>query len=105
MSSLVTAMLFTVMLLVKLCPLTPMSRWINTAIVAPACKWLIHRSRRDIINVFVLCGILLFAGEVVMMLGSADLVFAYALDLSLYIDAIITVSVIGAASQLRNGWD
>ncbi|MFM5929339.1 MAG: hypothetical protein ACKOPQ_00340 [Novosphingobium sp.] len=101
MSSLFVVMLLSAVLLLKLLPDASLSRSLRQTIVAPLANWLLNRSRRDVIYIFVLGGLLLFAGEVVLMLGSADLVYAYALDLALYFDAVIAASLIGAARHAR----
>lgn len=99
MSSFLAAALLALIALLRSAPDTPFSRSIRASLVERPCRWWLKRTRREAIQLLVLAGLFLFAGEMVMMLGSAELVFAYALDLSIYIDAVLAASLLSASHQ------
>lgn len=101
MSGFLSVILLSMTVLLRFSPDTEFARTIRRMFVEKPCRWMMARSRRELIQAAVLAGLFLFAGELVMMLGSAELVFAYALDLSLYIDAMVAAALLGAADMVR----
>lgn len=100
MSSFLASVLLAIIALLRGAPDTPFSRTIRALLVERPCRWWLKRTRREAIQMLVLAGLFLFAGEMVMMLGSTDLVLAYALDLSIYIDAILAASILTVSHQV-----
>ena len=87
--------------LLRLTPDIALSRWIRTHLVERAATRLMRLERKDVIFVFVLAGLLLFAGELVVTLGSADLLLGYAADLTIYGEAVIAVSTLAVVSRMK----
>ncbi len=85
--------------LLRFVPDIALSRWVKTQLVERAATRLLRLERKDVLLVLVLVG-MLFAGELVMMLGSADLVLAYAADLAVYGDTLIAVSTLAVVARL-----
>ena len=99
MASMFCAFLLAVTVLLRCCPKAPMACYLQNAVVARFCQWLDGLSRRHIIYAVIVVGLLLTAGELVAMLGSTDLLFAYALDLSFYADALIASAGLAAMAR------
>ena len=76
-----------------------MVRFLQKFVIERFCQWLSGLSRRQFLYAIIVVGMLLIAGELVVMLGSADLLFAYALDLSFYADAAIASAGLTAAAR------
>ncbi|MFM6931582.1 MAG: hypothetical protein ACKOUT_04980 [Novosphingobium sp.] len=102
MSTFISACLLALTLLLRSSPDTDLSRMVRRLIVENPCSWWLTLSRRDAIHCMLLIFVLLSAGELMLMLGSVDLVLAYAFDLSFYLDAVMASGMIAAAVKVRS---
>ena len=85
------------MVIMKLFPETPLAQRLMLYLVALPIEAARKLERKHLI----LLAILLFAGQSFALIGSAELALAYAVDMSLYYDALITVSTAAAATRLK----
>jgi hypothetical protein len=99
MMSFLTICFATITALLRFCPDTSLSRQIRTIFVERPCARIARFGRREVIYLMLLAGIMLFAGEMIAIAGSADFAFAYALDLSLYVDAALAAYAVSAATR------
>jgi hypothetical protein len=61
-------------------------------------------NRRHAIFVLILVGLLFFASDLLVMLGSADLVLGLAWDVSIYVDTLLAASALAAIARGRVAW-
>ena len=93
-----------VIVLMKLFPDMPFSRWLAHWLVEKPLEWLASAQRHHIIFVVLVIALLL-SPEAQMMLGALDLsAVSFALDMSLYIDAIAAMALAGVASNAVRVW-
>ena len=85
----------------RLCPASPLGRVLQHLLVDRPIAWIGQAGRRELLFLMILTA-LLFAGETLLALGSAELVISFAWGLSTYLDAAIATSVIALASQARH---
>nr|WP_166181256.1 hypothetical protein [Altererythrobacter segetis] len=86
-------------LVMRLCPKIPFSRLLNEQLIEKPLAWLATRQRVDLIYFTIVLIMLVAAGEMVVMLGSAELFFAHALDVTPYLHALAVSSVLVAVSR------
>ena len=95
----VTGFLALLILMMKLWPATPAGRCLHRAFVEIPLELAGLAERRHLI----LIGLLMFGGQLVVVLGP-ELAFAYAMDLSLYGEAVIATALATAAVRVRYVW-
>jgi hypothetical protein len=86
-------------LVMRLCPEIPFSRLLNELLVERPLTWLATWRRVDLIYFAVVLIILIAAGEMGVMLGSAELFFVQAWDVTPYVHALAVTSLIVAVSR------
>ena len=89
-----------IILFVRLFPKTPFGTALHFYCVELPLLMAHRLERRHLILLFIL----LCSGQMLAMMGSAELALAYAADLSIYYDAVITASLAAAAAYVRNAW-
>ncbi len=89
-----------VILFIRLFPETPIGSALHFYCVELPLRMAHQLERRHLILLFIL----LCSGQMLAMIGSAELALAYAVDLSIYYDAVITASLAAAAAKLRTAW-
>lgn len=89
-----------VILVVKLFPDTPLARSLHLGFVELPLR-LAHRIERKHLILLV---ILLCSGQMLAVMGSAELALAYAADMSLYYDAMLTSALAAAATMAKSAW-
>lgn len=99
MMSFLTICFATITALLRFCPDTSLSRQIRTIFVERPCARIARFGRRELIYTVILVGVMLTAGEMIAMAGSADFAIAYALDLSFYVDAALAAYAVSAAAR------
>jgi hypothetical protein len=97
-------LLFRLILIMKLCPETPTGRLLHRGLVEAPLEKLATMDRRHIIFAVVALGMLLSFTELIMILGSTDLVMLMAWDVSLYVDAVIATWTIAAVARGKAAW-
>lgn len=93
-----------VILTMKLFPDLPVSRDLHRGLVELPLAKLAAMRRTHLIFALVLVGMLFTASELIMLLGSADLIMLIAWDVSLYVDAVIAAWTIAAVSRGKAAW-
>lgn len=88
------------MLIMKAFPETPTARALMLYLVELPLRMAGQIERKHII----LLAIILFAGQSLALIGSAELALAYAVDLSIYYDAVIATSLAAASARLKSAW-
>ena len=85
--------------LMKFAPDTLLSRQLRETLVERPARNLLSIRRAHVIYVLLMAGVLLVFSDMIMLLGSADLILAYAFDLSIYVDALLAVMTLAAAGR------
>jgi hypothetical protein len=88
------------LVVMKSFPSTPLARSLHLWLVeAPIeAAGLVERKH------LILLGVLLFCGPSLAAFGSAEVAMIYAVDLSLYVEAVLVTSVSAAGLSLKTGW-
>ena len=88
------------MLIIKLFPETPTARVLMLYLVELPMRAAQKLERRHII----LLAVVICAGQSLVLLGSAELALAYALDMSAYYDLLIVAWTAAAATRAKAAW-
>lgn len=88
---------------IRVFPKTPAAQWLNDNLVARPLAWISSLKRHDIILLFVLVVLFSTAGEFIVVFGAGEL-FALAVNLSLYFDALLVTIVTAIATTVATGW-
>jgi hypothetical protein len=97
------AVFIIVVLVMKLTPQSPLGRWLNLTLVERPLARIAVMDRRQAIFSLVMIGVLLFASEAIMALGSFDLLTAFAWDLTAYFDVMLVAYAVAAVTRARAG--
>lgn len=97
-------MLFGIILAMKLAPDIPVSRAMHRAFVEAPVEKLAKMDRRHLIFGVIALGMLFSFAELIMILGSSDLVMLMAWDVSLYVDAVIATWTVAAVTRVKGYW-
>ena len=88
----------------KVFPDTEVARTLRDYLIVRPTEWLATAQRHHIFFVSILL-VLLIMPETLMLLAAADLsLVTFALDVSLYIDAIIAIWLLGFAFRVQAAW-
>jgi hypothetical protein len=93
-----------IVLTMKLFPEVPASRTLHRALVETPLRALAAMGRRHLIYGVVLVAMLFAGAEMILMLGSTDLVMLMAWDVSLYVDAVIATWTITTLARGKAVW-
>lgn len=93
-----------IILAMKLFPTLPVSRMLHVALVEAPLRQLAAMGRRHLIYAAVLVGLVFAGSEVILLLGSADMVMLLAWDVSLYIDAVIATWTLSIVARGKASW-
>lgn len=88
-----------VIFIVRLFPDIPLSHSLHRFVVEWPLELASRMERRHVI----LLAIVLFAGPSVAVLG-ADMALVYAVDLSLYADAVVATTIAASAARMKSLW-
>jgi hypothetical protein len=88
------------MLVMKAWPETRAARWLHVILVEQPISAAERFERRHLILLVV--GLVML--QAVAMIGSAELATLMAIDISTYVDAMITVWTVAALTRVRGGW-
>ncbi len=99
MLNLLAAMLFAALLLLRFAPDTSLARWVHIFAVELPAKKILALRRRDLIFLILVAGLMIAGAEVIAVLGSSELMLAYATDLSIYFDTVLAAYAIAIASR------
>ncbi len=88
------------MLVMKLYPDTLLARSLHLWLVERPLQMADKFERKHLI----LVAIILFSGPSLAALGSAEVAMLYAVDLSLYVDAVLVTSLSAFAASIKSGW-
>jgi hypothetical protein len=95
------AVFIVAILVMKLTPRSPFGRWLNLALVERPLARIAAMNRRQVIFALVMVGVLLFAGEAIVALGSFDLLTAFAWDLTAYLDVMAVAYALAGVARAR----
>jgi hypothetical protein len=96
--------LLMVTMITRLFPETPLAHWLHRWFVERPLARLATMERRHAICAIVLIAVALGASDLVLMLGSSDLVLAATWDFSLYVDTLIAAWTIAAVARGKTAW-
>jgi hypothetical protein len=99
-TAMLTGILGLCIMVMRLCPGTPTARYLHHHCVARPVAWLGRLERRHLLFAMVTVGALLLAGEMIGMLGSADLMLAWTWDLTVYFDAAAVTVVLARVARV-----
>lgn len=99
-----TWLLAGLIVVMKLFPTTPAARALHRAFVERPLEKLSAMDRRHLIFAVIALAMLSTGLEMVMLLGSTDLLMLMAWDVSLYVDAVIAVWTVAAVTRLKGAW-
>jgi hypothetical protein len=88
------------LVLMKSFPETPFAGLLHRALV----EWPIEAAERMERRHIFLIGVILFCGPSLAAFGSAEVAMLYAVDLSLYAEAVMMTSLSAAAVSFKKGW-
>ena len=88
------------MLVMKRWPETSSARWLHRIMVVQPLATAARFERRHLILLVV--GLVML--QVVAVIGSVELTTLMAIDISVYLDAMITVWTVAALTRVRGGW-
>lgn len=97
-------MLLGIILAMKLAPDIPISRAMHRAFVEVPVAKLASMDRRHLIFGVIALGMLFSFAELIMILGSSDLVILMAWDVTLYVDAVIATWTVAAVTRAKGLW-
>lgn len=97
-------MLFGIVLTLRLFPDIPVSRAMHRIFVADPLALIARMTRTHLIFALVALAMALSFAELIMLLGSSDLIVPMAWDVSLYVDALIATWTIAAAARAKGFW-
>ena len=89
------------MLVMRLFPDSPTARHLHHHLAERPVAWFSRLDRRHLLLALITIGALLLAGEMIGMLGSADLMLAWTWDLTVYCDALAMTVVLGGAARVQ----
>jgi hypothetical protein len=96
----VAGLLLIATLIMKLWPETRAAQWLHRTLVERPMAFLGGLERRHLILLIVL----LSMAQMVAVIGSMELVTLTAIDISFYVDAVITAWTIAALNRSRGTW-
>jgi hypothetical protein len=96
-----SAFLLSLIAVMRLWPSAPTVRALHKVIVEIPTTWIARAERRHIILILVVAAMLIASGEMLAIFGSLDALFAFSLDLSIYLDAVGAVLAVAAASRAK----
>jgi hypothetical protein len=96
----ITGLLALSMLAMKLYPGTPLAQSLHLWLVERPLQWADRIERKHLI----LVAVILFSGPSLAALGSAEIAMLYAVDLSLYVDAVLVTSLSAFVAAVKSRW-
>ena len=87
--------------LIRLAPELPLSRWLSEWLAAKPARWLLRRSRQEMIAWAIVAALIAFAGEYVLIIGGPQMAVGLAVDLAAYVDAAIAVVTLASAARVQ----
>jgi hypothetical protein len=99
-----SGLLLTATLVMKLFPETPLARALHRILVAGPLERIASMGRRHLIFAMVALAMLLAGTELILLLGSTDIALMMAWDVSLYVDAAIAAWTLAAVSRGKGAW-
>lgn len=94
-------MLVGAVVLIRLAPELPLSRWLSEWLAAKPARWLLRRSRQEMIAWAIVAALIAFAGEYVLIIGGPQMAVGLAVDLAAYVDAMIAVVTLASAARVQ----
>lgn len=89
--------------LMRWMPDLPLARLLHRHMVEKPVVFLLSLSRVQVIKLALIAGLLLTMGDLVLMLGSADVLFVYAGELALYVDVVAMAILAASVTRVRTG--
>ena len=87
--------------LIRLAPQLPLSRSLSEWLAVKPTRWLLRRSRQEMIAWAIVAALLAFAGEYVLVIGGPQMAVGLAVDLAAYVDAMIAVVTLASAARVQ----
>lgn len=97
-------LLFGIVMTMWLFPELPIARAMHRAFVADPLALAARMTRTHLIFAFVALAMTFSFAELIMLLGSSDIIMLTAWDVSLYVDAVIATWTIAAAARVKSFW-
>lgn len=97
-------LLFGIVLTMWLFPDLPISRAMHRAFVADPLALMARMTRTHLIFAVVALAMSFSFAELILILGSSDIIMLMAWDVSLYVDAVIATWTIAAMARLKGFW-
>lgn len=88
------------LVVMKLDPTIPFARSLHQWLV----EWPLEAAARMERRHLILIGVILFCGPSLAAFGSAEIGMLYAVDLSLYVEAVLVTSLSAAGASVRRAW-
>ena len=85
----------------RLFPESPLAKLLHLHLVVRPMNWFSKLERHHLLYAALLIGMLFAAGEIIAVLGSADVALALAWDVSIYLDAVAVAAAVAVARQAR----
>lgn len=93
-----------VILMMKLFPELPFARVLHHVLVEAPLRKLAEMSRRHLIYAAVLIWMTFTGTELLLLLGSTDMLTLFAWDVSLYVDALLATWTLSAVVRGKAAW-
>ena len=97
----VMVLLLGVATLIRMAPTLPMSVLLSDGLAARPARWLLRRSRQELIAWAIMAALIAFAGEYVLVIGGPQIAIGLAVDLAAYVDAVIAVPALASVARVR----
>ncbi len=88
-------------MLIRMAPALPLSRLLSDWLAVRPARWLLRRSRQELIAWAIVAALIAFAGEYVLVIGGPQIVIGVAVDLAAYVDAVIAVAALASVARVR----
>lgn len=95
------ALLLGAMLLIRAAPGLPLSRLLNEWLAVRPARWLLRRSRQELIAWAIVAALMAFAGEYVLVIGGPQIAIGVAVDLAAYVDTVVAVAALASIARVR----
>ena len=88
-------------MLIRMAPTLPLSQLLGDWLAVRPARWLLRRSRQELIAWAIVAALIAFAGEYVLVIGGPQIAIGIAVDLAAYVDAVIAVAALASVARVR----
>lgn len=90
-----------VVLLIRCAPDLPLSRLLHGWVAVRPARWLLRRTRQEVIAWAIVAALLMVAGEYVVVIGGPQVAVGLAVELAAYVDTVIAVVALASAARMQ----